>query len=257
MIQYKTPEQIKIMQTGGHMLAEVLREVMSAIKPGVVEIDIEQLAEKLIREKGGEPGFQKVPGYHFATCISTNDVVVHGLPGKYQFQEGDVVGVDCGVFYQGFHTDMSETVRVKGASSLKKDPTSDAVDTFLAIGKQALDEAVKVATVGNRIGNISKTIQDIVEGNGYSVVRTLIGHGVGRELHEAPEVPGFLVGKIAQTPILREGMTIAIEVIYNMGKKGVRLDKDGWTIRTTDGKLSGLFERTIAITKDGSQMLTI
>ena len=123
-------------------------------------------------------------------------------------------------------------------------------------GKRALDEAIKVAVIGNRIGHISQTIQRIVEGKGYGVVRSLIGHGVGRELHEEPEVPGYLVGKLEKTPLLRIGMTIAVEVIYTMGKKDVCLDKDGWTIRTSDGKLSGLYERTIAITEDGPLLIT-
>src|SRR6266403_270354 len=208
MIDYKTPEEIKIMQHGGHILADVLGRVMSAIKPGVSELEIDQLAEKLIREQGGEPGFQKVPGYRNTICVSTNDVVVHGIPGNYLFQPGDVVGIDCGVFYQGFHTDMSDSTIVPGG---KDNPEAEK---FLKIGKKALDEAIKVAVMGNRIGNISKTIQDIVEGSGYSVVRSLIGHGVGRELHEEPEVPGSLHGKILHTPLLKTGMTIGVDVIY-------------------------------------------
>lgn len=253
MIDYKTPEQIKIMQHGGHILADVLGKVMAAIKPGVTELEIDQLAEKLIREQGGEPGFQKVPGYRHTICVSTNDVVVHGIPGGYVFKSGDVVGIDCGVFYQGFHTDMSETKIVQSA----KLEVKSEVEQFVNIGKHALDEAIKVAVVGNRIGHIAKTIQDIVEGNGYSVVRSLIGHGVGRELHEEPEVPGYLTGKIEKTVPLKVGMTIAVEVIYNMGGREVVLDSDGWTIRTEDGKLAGLYERTIAITEDGPLMITV
>jgi methionyl aminopeptidase len=177
---------------------------------------------------------------------------VHGIPSDYVLAEGDVVGIDCGVYYKGFHTDMSETRRV---SKLKTE--KDEVDRFIEIGKTALNEAIKEAVVGNRIGHISRTIQQIVEKNaGYSVVRSLIGHGVGKELHEAPEVPGYLVGNINRTPELLEGMTIAVEVIYNMGTHDVVLDRDHWTIRTRDGKLSGLFERTIAITKDGPVMIT-
>ena len=184
--------------------------------------------------------------------MSTNDVVVHGIPGSYQFKEGDVVGVDCGVFYKGFHTDMSDSVRIKVTGEKEK----TEADIFLETGKHALDEAVKMAVLGNRIGHISQTIQRIVEGRGYSVVRNLIGHGVGRELHEEPEVPGYLARKLEKTMLLREGMTIAIEVIYNMGTKEVMLDRDGWTIRSADGSLAGLYERTVAITKDGPLMLT-
>jgi len=241
------------MQHGGHILAVVLNEVMDAAVPGITELELDALAEKRIRELGGEPGFMKVAGYHHTTCFSTNDVVVHGIPSAYKIQEGDVVGIDCGVFYKGFHTDMSESKIVRSS----KFKVKNEVNKFLEIGKQALNEAIKVAVIGNRIGHISQTIQQIVEKEaGYSVVRSLIGHGVGRELHEAPEVPGYLIGNINRTPELKEGMTIAVEVIYNMGKPDVVLDRDHWTIRTMDGKLSGLYERTIAITKDGPLMIT-
>lgn len=256
MIDIKTAEQIKIMQHGGHILATVLGEVMDRIKPGVSELEMDQYAEKRIREMGGEPGFMKVEGYKFTTCMSTNDVVVHGIPRKNNvFKDGDIAGVDCGVYYKGLHTDMSESKRVLSDPSKH---TADNIDTFLEIGKYALDEAIKVAIIGNRVGHISKTIQDIVEKKGgYSVVRSLIGHGVGKELHEEPEVPGYLHGKIERTPLLKEGMTIAVEVIYNMGTPDVKLDNDHWTIRTEDGKLAGLYERTIAITKDGPLMITV
>lgn len=265
MIDYKTPQDIEIMKTGGKILSEVLWQVMDAIKPGVTEIELDALAERLIREKGGEPGFQKVEGYKHTICVSTNDVVVHGIPGNYAFKTGDVVGIDCGVFYKGFHTDMSETLRVsevknsafaKASADKQKSNSEDEIDKFLEVGKHALNEGIKVAVLGNRIGHISKTIQDIVEGSGYSIVRSLIGHGVGRNLHEDPEVPGYLGHPIEKTPLLEEGMTIAVEVIYNMGTREVVLDQDGWTIRTKDGELAGLYERTIAITKEGTIMLT-
>lgn len=257
MIDYKTSEEIKIMQHGGHILATVLNEVMDAAVPGITELELDALAEKRIRELGGEPGFMKVEGYRHTTCFSTNDVVVHGIPSAYKIQDGDVVGIDCGVFYKGFHTDMSESKRVTKVGSGKLEVRSDKVDKFLEIGKIALEEAIKQAVIGNRIGHISQTIQRIVEKEaGYNVVRSLIGHGVGRELHEAPEVPGYLIGSINRTPELKEGMTIAVEVIYNMGKPDVVLDRDHWTIRTMDGKLSGLYERTIAITPDGPLMIT-
>ncbi|HSA83663.1 MAG TPA: type I methionyl aminopeptidase [Patescibacteria group bacterium] len=249
MIDYKTPEEIKIMQHGGKILADVLYHVMETIAPGMTELEVDKMAERMIRERGGEPGFMRVPGYKYTVCMSTNDVVVHGIPGSYVFQPGDLVGVDCGVFYKGFHTDMSQSIIVPGASR----PESEK---FLRVGKKALDESIQEAVIGNRIGHISKKIQNIVEGAGYSIVRSLIGHGVGRELHEEPEVPGYLAKPINETPLLQEGMTIAVEVIYNMGSREVVLDTDGWTIRTEDGALAGLYERTIAITKHGPLMLT-
>lgn len=288
MIQIKTDKEIKIMREGGRILAEVLFEVLSHAKVGVSELKLDKLAEALIGKKGGDPGFKKVKGYRHAICVSTNNTVVHGIPTTYKLREGDIIGIDCGVYYKGFHTDMAQTLRVKSqisthstgshsSLSLRAHPSKSKtglmpseveasnlksqrygrIDKFLETGKNALEEAIKVAKVGNRVGHISRTIQDIVEGEGYSVVRSLVGHGVGRKLHEEPEVPGFLATKIENTPNLDSGMTIAIEVIYNMGKKDVvYLNDDGWTIKTKDKSLSGLFERTIAVTKDGPVILT-
>lgn len=250
MIDTKTPEEIEIMKVGGKMLADTLFEVLDKARPGMTEIEVDAMADRLISEKGGEAAFKKVKGYHHATCISTNNVVVHGIPSDYKFKDGDVLGVDCGVFYKGFYTDMSQSIIV-GKSE------NPEVEKFIKVGKEALDEAVKVAVLGNRIGHISQKIQEIVEENGYSVVRSLIGHGVGRELHEEPEVPGYLNKKIEKTPLLKPGMTIAVEVIYNMGRFEVSYpNDDGWTIATSDGKLSGLFEITIAITEKGPLILT-
>lgn len=250
MIDIKTPEEIEIMKIGGKMLADTLFETLQNVKPGMTEIEVDEMADRLIVEKGGEAAFKKVKGYHHATCISTNNVVVHGIPTDYKFKEGDVLGVDCGVFYKGFYTDMAHSIIVGG----KKE---SGVKKFLDIGEKALNAGIGAAIGGNRIGNISKTIQNIVEGGGYSVVRSLIGHGVGRALHEEPEVPGYLNKKIEKTPLLRPGMTIAIEVIYNMGGFEVSYIKDdGWTIATSDGSTSGLFERTIAIRDKKPLILT-
>lgn len=249
MIDIKTQEELEKMQYGGEILADVLFSLMKEIKPGVTELDIDRMAEERIKKRGGEPGFKKVKGYNHTICAATNDVVVHGIPTTYAFKTGDVVCIDCGVYYGGFHTDMAETVVVG---------TADAgVHDFVNAGKEALEKAIAVALLGNRIGHISKEIQETIEGKGYSVVRSLIGHGVGRELHEEPEIPGYLSGKIEKTPLLREGMTIAIEVIYNMGKPDVvYAGTDGWTIKSKDGSLSSVFERTVAITKDGPEVLT-
>lgn len=258
MIKIKNSEELKIMTVSGHILAETLFEVLTHVKPGVSEIELDKLADKLIVEKGGEPGFKKVKGYNHATCISTNDVVVHGIPSPYRLKEGDVIGIDCGVIYKGYHTDMSETILV--STDNRQQTTNnkeDDVDRFLETGKRALNEAIKIAKPGNRVGHISKTIQNIVEKEGYSVVRSLVGHGVGKDLHEEPEVPGYLIGSIDKTPVLGEGMTLAVEVIYNMGKSEVVLaNGDGWTIKTADGSLSGVFERTIALTEKGTVILT-
>lgn len=258
MIHYKNEVEIIKMRESGKILSEVLWEVIDHVQPGVTEMELEELADRLISEKGGEAAFKRVHGYKFATCISTNNVVVHGIPTDYKLKEGDIVGVDCGVLLNGFNSDMAETVRVKSKKLKVESLKEDEIDKFLAIGKKALEEAIKVAVVGNRIGHISKTIQDIVEKeNGYSVVRSLIGHGVGRQLHEDPEVPGYLNRKVDKTPKLLSGMTIAIEVIYNMGEPDVSFyNEDGWTIGSSDGSLSGLFERSIAITQNGPEILT-
>jgi methionyl aminopeptidase len=255
LIKIKTSEEIKIMTVSGRILAETLSEVLAHVKPGVSEIELDKLADRLIVAKGGYPGFKKVKGYGYATCISTNDVVVHGIPSDYRLKEGDVIGIDCGVFYNGYHTDMSETIKVQ-SSGLSIH--NDEVDKFLQTGKKALEEGISAAKLGKHVGDISKTIQDIVEvENGYSIVRSLVGHGVGKDLHEEPEIPGYLAGDINKTPVLKEGMTLAVEVIYNMGKNEVVLaNNDGWTIKTKDGSLSGVFERTIVISQNGPVVLT-
>lgn len=257
MITIKTPEEIAIMSRAGKILADVVMRVVAAAKPGVSEIELDELAEKLILQQGGEPGFKKVPGYHHTICSATNNVVVHGIPTKYKLKEGDIIGIDCGVFLEGFHTDMAETVRVLSAKSIGQ-KEEDAIDRFLRIGKEGMLDGIAQVKAGNRVGHISQAIQQKVESEGgYSVTRSLIGHGVGRELHEDPEVPGYLEGSIASTPLLKPGMTIAVEVIYNMGGADVMYSgRDDWTIVTVDGSLSGVFERTVLVTDDGHTVLT-
>lgn len=245
--------KILAMRHAGKILGEVLSDLVKFVSPGITELDIDARAEKLIVEKGGFPGFKKVPGYKHTICISVNDIVVHGIPTKRVLKEGDVVGIDCGVFYNGYHTDMAETTVVKNS----KFKVQSSVQDFLKIGKASLFNAIREAKVGNRVGNISIQMQEGVEGGGYSIVRNLVGHGVGKKLHEAPEIPGYLSGKIENTPRLNAGQTIAIEVIYNMGKPEVVYSgEDDWTIVTEDGSLSGLFERTILITNEGPELIT-
>ena len=194
----------------------------------------------------------KVPGYKHTVCTATNEIIVHGIPGPYALKKGDVICIDCGVYLDGFHTDMADTVVVGGPEEASKE-----VQEFLATGKKALEAGIKAARGGNRVGHISQAIQAIVEGKGYSVVRTLVGHGVGRELHEEPEVPGYLAMKLERTPILRPGMTIAVEVIYAMGGSDVvYANSDGWTIKTADDSLSAVFERSIVITEGDPIVLT-
>lgn len=253
MIHIKTPEEVAIMKKSGEILSEVLYAVCEAArKPGMTELEIDAMAEKMIRERGGEPGFMKVPGYKHTICASTNDVVVHGIPTEYRLKEGDIIGIDCGVFYKGFHTDMAETVIVGADNSV-----SPEVQKFLKTGKESVMEAITKAVIGNHIGHISEIFFNRLEKEGgYSVVRSLVGHGVGRDLHEEPEIPGYVSGPIEKTPLIRENMTLAIEIIYNMGSKKVEYADDDWTILTEDGSLSAVFERSVVVTKNGPVFLT-
>lgn len=246
-------KKIDTMNKAGVILGDVLAYVLSQIKPGITEIEIDKLAEKEILKRGGEPGFKKVPGYSYTICISTNDVVVHGIPTKRILKSGDIVGIDCGVYLDGYHTDMAETIVVKE----KNDKVDSKVSKFLKTGKEAMFAGIRKAKPGNRVGDISLAMQKTMEGGGYSVVRNLVGHGVGRQLHEFPEIPGYLSKKIEKTPLLKPGMTIAIEAIYNMGGKQVSyVEDDDWTIVSSDGSLSGLFERTLLVDKNGPVLIT-
>ncbi len=245
----KTKKKIEIMQRAGAILGQVMDEIVVFVKEGVTELDVDRLAERRILELGGEPGFKKVEGYKHTICASTNDVVVHGIPQNRKLENGDVFGFDCGVYLEGFHTDMAESVIVGEGDSGKV--------KFLDVGKKALFKAISEAKPGNHVGNISKVMQEGIEGNGYSIVRSLVGHGVGKELHEEPEIPGYLERSIDKTPQLYRGMTLAIEVIYNMGKADVVFEgSDDWTIVSEDGSLAGLFERTIYIDDNGPKLIT-
>lgn len=256
MIHLKSPQEIEIMRTGGKILHDVLQSVLKEVKVGVTLSYLDKLAENLIISSAASPSFKKVKGYKWTICACVNDVVVHGIPTDYKIAEGDVVGIDCGVYHQGFHTDAAWTVRgqrleVRGQSK------KDEIDKFISIGEEAFRQAIKQVKLGNYIYDISKAIQDNVEGAGYSVVKTLVGHGVGKKLHEEPEIPCFTKGKREMTPEIVPGMVLAIEVIYNMGSKEVVYKgNDGWTIATKDGKISGLFEATVASTTHGCLVLT-
>jgi len=257
MVYLKTEEELNIIREGSQILGKTHGEVAKLIKPGIKTSKLDKVAEEFIRDHGGSPSFKNYNGFPASLCISVNEVVVHGIPTEYRLKEGDVIGIDCGVYYKGFHTDMAQTLRVSTQNSKLKTQNYNKIDKFLQAGEKAMWKGIKAAKPGNRIGDISKAIQGVVEGQGYAVVRSLIGHGVGKELHEDPEVPGFLDDPALETPLLKEGMTIAIEAIYNMGKSDVVYSgNDGWTIKSKDGSLSGLFERTIAITRQEPIILT-
>lgn len=248
--------ELKLMKESGKIAAQALKKAIEAIKVGVSELEVDKVAEDEIYRLGGDLSYKSVPGYKFATCITTNEAVVHGIPTERKFENGDLVSVDLAVEYKGWHTDCAWSVIVGESvdQNVGKSEEQKGKENFLKIGKEALWDGIAQAIDGNRVGDISHAIQTKVEGAGYSIVRSLVGHGVGRKLHEEPEVPGF--GNKATGALLRNNMTLAIEVIFAMGKSEVILGKDGWTFSTADKSLGGLFEMTIRVDKDRSQVLT-
>lgn len=243
MIHIKSPQEIKIMQEGGKITTEALKRAIAAVKPGVKTVDIDKVAFEAITSLGGEPSFMKVDGYKFTTCINVNAGLVHGLPNDYVIKSGDLVKVDIGTFLKGYHTDLSYTLEVE----------TNKEERFLTIGKTAINAGIKAFLVGNRVGAISNALQAVIEGAGYTVSRELVGHGVGKELHESPYVPGY--GKPHEGPEIKEGMVFAIEAIYQKGSPAIKVLSDEWTIVTKDGSLAGLFEKTVAATKEGPLIL--
>ena len=248
MYQPKTKAEIEIMVEGGKKLGRIRQQLIDSIQVGEKPRTIDDLSHELIKKEGGEPSFMYVVGYRWATCICVNDCVVHGIPTTRPFRQGDIVCVDVGLLYKGFHTDTADTILIKGAPLDTNDVQQTSKELFLKTGKEALNKATAYAVGGNRIGHISTSIQQSIEGAGYSVVRSLVGHGIGKKLHEWPEVPGFLSGPIEKTPLLQNGMTIAIEVIYTQGKPEIMtLAQDGWTIVTKDHSLASVFEHTVLV----------
>ncbi len=249
----KTTVELRAMKEGGSKLASVLQALLTASKPGVSLVTLESRAIELIKKTGGTPSFQTVQGYQWATCLCVNEVVVHGIPSSYKLREADVLTVDVGLLYKGLHTDTAWTKIVESAHT----PADPQKERFLRVGQEALWKGIDQAQPGNRVGDISKTIQMIIEGAGYSIVRSLVGHGVGKELHEDPQIPGFLKGSSENTPLLVPGETVAIEVIYAMGRGDVVYENDdGWSIATRDRSLSAVFEHTIEITEGKPIVLT-
>lgn len=246
-IPIKTKKEIEIMQLGGQKLAKIFKELLLMVKPGVKISEIERKAWHLIEKEDGQPSFAMTPKYNWATCINLNEGIVHGIPDEERIKKGDLVSLDVGIYYKGFHTDCSWTIEV-GTKKQKK---------FLNAGKKALKEAIREARPGKRIGDISQKIEKIIKSKGYSPIKKYTGHGVGRKLHEPPSTPCFLKEKIKKTPLIKPGMTLAIEVIYSAGSPEIIIDqKDGWTAKTCDGSLAACFEETIAVTKNKPLILT-
>lgn len=248
-ITIKTEEEMKIMKEGGEKLGRVKNALAKAVKPGVSGWDIEELAVKLIAKEGAYPSFKKVPNYKWATCINVNDGVVHGIPKKtVVFKKGDVVSVDVGVYYKGYHTDTAVSVYLG-----KDQETRD----FLSDGKRAMLDGVREVKKGKRIRDISAAIERKLIESDLRPVWSLTGHGVGKELHEEPSIPCYLNGNDPTGDlIIGTGFVLAVEVMYTKGDGEIKIDKDGWTIRTKDGKIAALFEETVAVTANGPVVIT-
>jgi methionyl aminopeptidase len=247
-IPIKTPKEIEKMLQGGRKLARVKKKLKEAIKVGVRASDIEKIAVRLIDKEDGRPSFKMVPKYNWATCVNVDAGVVHGIPNESVFfRQGNLVSVDLGMFYKGFHTDTSFSVGLEVA---------DEIEDFLETGKKALEEAIAKTKEGNRIFDISKAIETTLRERDVSPIKALVGHGIGRELHEKPQIPCFTNGKRKDSPEIHEGVVVAIEVMYAKGNGDVCLDDDGWTISTRDGTISALFEETVAATKNEPVVLT-
>ncbi|MGD8744163.1 MAG: type I methionyl aminopeptidase [Candidatus Woesebacteria bacterium] len=247
-MKIKSKEDIKVMTEGGKKLFRVKEKLKDEISVGASAYDIDRLADKLIKKEGAKASFKMVPKYSWATCVNVNEGVVHGIPKKsVVFEKGDVVSVDVGVYYKGFHTDTSFTVGLEADGK---------IEGFLNAGKAALRAAIEAVRAGNRIYDISGSIQEILEENGYEPIRALVGHGIGKNLHEEPQIPCFVSGVREESPRIKAGSTFAIEVMYTAGSPEIELDDDGWTISVRDGKISALFEETVAVTKKGQKVLT-
>jgi methionyl aminopeptidase len=241
MIILKTPEEIEIMARASRLVAETLAMLKREVRAGITTEDLDRLAEQFIRSRGGIPAFKGYRNYPKTLCASINDQVVHGIPSKRALKEGDIIGLDLGAIVEGFYGDSAVTVAVG--------TVNPRVAELLRVTEESLYAGIAKAVVGNRLSDISHAVQRHAEAAGFSVVTDFVGHGIGRQLHEEPQVPNY--GKPGQGPRLQEGMVLAIEPMINMGNSGVRVLDDRWTAVTTDGSLSAHFEHTIAIQSSG------
>lgn len=247
MIHYKSKAEIELMRESSLLVSDTLALVAAAIKPGITTMQLDKIAEEFIMDNKATASFKGYHGFPYTCCISVNDAVVHGFPTNNELKNGDVVSVDVGVFKNGFHGDSAYTFAVG--------EISDEIKQLLRVTKQSLYKGIEKAVHGNRIGDIAFAIQEHTEKkHGYGVVRDLVGHGLGRSLHEEPQVPNF--GKRGTGAKLKENMTIAIEPMINMGTKDIFYDKDGWTIRTADGKPSAHYEHDVCIQKGKADILS-
>jgi methionyl aminopeptidase len=247
MIYIKTNAEIEIIRESSLLVSATLSEVAAFLKPGLTALEIDKMADEFIRDNGAVPSFKNYKGYPFATCISVNDAVVHGFPGKHELRSGDIISVDVGVYKNGFHGDSAYTFAIG--------EVAQEVIQLMAVTRESLYRGIEKAVAGNRVGDIGHAIQDYTEKrHGYGVVRELVGHGLGRHLHEDPQVPNF--GKKGSGSKLKENTVIAIEPMINLGTKDVYYDTDGWTVRTKDGKPSAHYEHNVCIKKNKADVLS-
>ena len=246
MVYLKTEEELAIIREGSQILGKAHGEVAKLIKPGVRTAKLDEVAEEYIRDNGGSPSFKNYNGFPASLCISVNEVVVHGFPGNYELRETDIISIDCGVYYKGYHSDSAYTYPLEGADAEKLLLLNRTYDSLF--------KGIESAKAGNRIGDVSYAIQSYVESFGYGVVRELVGHGVGKRLHEDPEVPNY--GKRGKGPKIVAGMVFAIEPMINQGTRNVVQERDGWTIRTSDRRPSAHFEHMVAVKENETEVLT-
>ncbi len=246
MIICKSPAEIEKLRRSGQLVKELLEEVRERVRPGVKTLELEKHVEKRLEQVGARPAFKGYRGYPCCLCTSVNDEIIHGIPSERRLKEGDIVGLDMGVVVDGYYGDYALTVPVG--------EIPEAAQRLLRVSEEALELAIAKAKLGNRLGDISATIQQHVEENGYSVVREFVGHGIGRALHEEPQVPNY--GQPGRGPALKEGMVLALETMVNSGSEAVKIKEDHWTAATADGKLSAHFEHMVAVTRNGPDVLT-
>lgn len=246
MALIKSSEEIELLRISSLLVGKTLAEVAKYIRPGITTGELDTIAEKFIRDHDAIPGFKGYGGFPGTLCTSVNDQVVHGIPGKYELQDGDIISIDCGVKKNGYYGDSAFTFTVG--------QVDDEVLKLLRITRESLYKGIEAAVAGNRVGDIGYSIQNYCESFGYGVVRDLVGHGLGTNLHEKPEVPNF--GRRGNGKELREGMVLAIEPMINLGKKKVVQASDGWTISTEDGKPSAHFEHDVVVRKGKAEILS-
>lgn len=254
MIKRRNSYELALMRKSGQIAASALRRALEGVKIGATELEVDEVVRRETIKLGGDLSYKTVPGYKYATCITVNEQVVHGIPTERKFVLGDLVSVDLAVMYKGWHTDCAWSVLVRGKGKGEREKTDKEKEQFLQVGEQALWDGIKQAVDGKRVGDISHAIQTKVEEAGYSVVRSLVGHGVGKSLHEDPQIPG--AGAADTGPVLKSGMSLAIEVIYTAGSPEVVLGSDGWTFNAADGSWGGLFEMTVIVGQDKPEVLT-